>query len=216
VDRASYLQRWSTLHGGATPTGVVGGWLALVHAVATPFVRLRVPPDVVTLLGLAVAALVPLLAGRGSAGQLAAALVVVASGLADSLDGAVAVMTDRVTRWGALLDALVDRIADAVLAAALWVLGAPAWLVAVGVATGWLHEYVRARAGGLGMAGVGVITVGERPTRIIVVVMTLLAAAARPEAEPWGTIGAGLLLGVGLVALLQLLVVVRRDLRRAG
>jgi CDP-diacylglycerol--glycerol-3-phosphate 3-phosphatidyltransferase len=85
-----------------------------------------------------------------------------------------------------------------------------------GVAVGWLHEYVRARAGGLGMSGVGAITISERPTRIIVVVMTLLAAAARPETEPWGTLGAALLLGVGLVGLLQLLVVVRRDLRRAG
>jgi CDP-diacylglycerol--glycerol-3-phosphate 3-phosphatidyltransferase len=216
VDRATYLQRWSALHGGAAPRGVVAGWLTLVHVVATPLVRLRVPPDVVTLLGLLVAALVPLLAARGSAGQVAAALVVAVSGLADSLDGAVAVMTDRVTRWGALLDALVDRVADAVLASALWVLGAPGWLCVAGVGVGWLHEYVRARAGGLGMVGVGTITISERPTRIIVVVMTLLAAAARPDAEPWGTIGAALLLGVGLVGLLQLLLVVRRDLRRAA
>jgi CDP-diacylglycerol--glycerol-3-phosphate 3-phosphatidyltransferase len=216
VDRATYLQRWSALHGGTPPRGLVGGWLTLVHATASPLVRLRVHPDLVTLLGLAVAALVPALAARGPGGQVAGAFVVALAGLADSLDGAVAVMTDRTTRWGALLDAVVDRLADAVLVVALWVVGAPAWLCVAGVAVGWLHEYVRARAGGLGMTEVGAITVSERPTRVIVVAVSLLAAGVRPDSEPWGMLGAALLLGVGLVGLAQLLVVVRRALGGAA
>jgi phosphatidylglycerophosphate synthase len=216
VDRATYLQRWSALHGGTPPRGLVGGWLALVHALAAPLVRLRVPPDVVTLLGLAVAITVPVLAAQGPGGQVAAAFVVAVSGLADSLDGAVAVMTGRVSRWGALLDAVVDRLADAVLVAALWVVGAPAWLCLAAVALAWLHEYVRARAGGLGMAEVGTITVSERPTRLIVVALFLLASGVRPDAEPWATLGAALLAVLGLVGLVQLLVVVRRALGGAA
>ena len=53
LSREEYLDRWSTLHGGYDPrtSRIVGPWLTVVHAVATPFARLGVPPDVVTLLG---------------------------------------------------------------------------------------------------------------------------------------------------------------------
>jgi hypothetical protein len=60
---------------------------------------------------------------------------------------------------------------------------------------------------------VGVLTVNERPTRVVVVVMFLLASAARPEDDPgWATLGAGALVGLGVIGLVQLLVVVRRRL----
>lgn len=217
MDRATYLQQWSTLHGGARPTGIVGGWLRLVHAVARPLVRLRVPPDVVTLLGLAIALTAPLLASLGRWGTLAAALVIALSGLFDSLDGAVAVMTGRTSRWGAVLDAVVDRISDAVFAATLWVAGAPAAVCVAAVGFCWLQEYTRARAGGAGMTEVGVLTVDERPTRVVVVVMFLLAAVARPDDLPgWATLGAWVLVVLGVIGLMQLLVVVRRRLGTGG
>lgn len=211
MDRAAYLEQWSHLHGGARPTGVVGGWLRVVHAVARPLARLRVPPDLVTLLGLVVACCAPWLAGQGRAGLVAAAVVVFLSGLVDSLDGAVAVMTGRVTRWGAVLDAVADRLSDAVFVAALWVAGAPPQACLAAVALTWLHEYLRARAQAAGMAGIGTLTVAERPTRVIVVGMFLLATAARPD-EPWPAIGSWALVGLGLVGLGQLGVVVRRTL----
>jgi CDP-diacylglycerol--glycerol-3-phosphate 3-phosphatidyltransferase len=66
------------------------------------------------------------------------------------------------------------------------------------------------------MTEVGAITVSERPTRVIVVAVSLLAAGVRPDSEPWGMLGAALLLGVGLVGLAQLLVVVRRALGGAA
>ncbi|MGB7982403.1 MAG: CDP-alcohol phosphatidyltransferase family protein [Candidatus Nanopelagicales bacterium] len=214
MDRATYLQQWSTLHGGARPTGVVGGWLRLVHVLAAPLARLRVPPDAVTLIGLVIAVCAPLLAQAGSApAVLGAALVIALSGLVDSLDGAVAVMTGRTSRWGAVIDAVADRVSDAAFVAALWVTGAPGLLCVVAIGLGWLQEYARARAGGAGMADVGVLTVNERATRVIVVVMFLLAGVARPDDDPnWSTLGAGALVVLGLVGLAQLLVVVRREL----
>jgi len=213
MDRATYLQQWSTLHGGARPTGIVGGWLAVVHVVASPLARLRVPPDVVTLIGLAIACAAPLLAARGGAGVLAAALIVALSGLIDSLDGAVAVMSGRTSRWGAVLDAVADRISDAAFVAALWVVGAPAGLCLAALLLCWLQEYARARAGAAGLTEVGVLTVNERPTRVVVVVMFLLASVARPGDDPgWATLGAGALVGLGVIGLVQLLVVVRRRL----
>ncbi len=217
MDRAAYLQQWSMLHGGARPTGVVGGWLRIVHAVAAPLARLRVPPDAVTLLGLLIACSAPVLAGLGRAGVLVAAVVIALSGLVDSLDGAVAVMTGRVSRWGAVLDAVADRISDAAFVATLWVVGAPAQVSVAAVALCWLQEYARARAGGAGMAEVGVLTVNERPTRVVVVVMFLLASVARPADDPgWATLGAWALVGLGVIGLVQLLVVVRRRLGGGG
>ena len=217
MDRTAYLQQWSRLHGGARPTGIVGGWLTLVHAVAAPMVRLRVPPDAVTVLGLLIACSAPLLASLGVGGALAAALVIALSGLFDSLDGAVAVMTGRVSRWGAVLDAVADRISDAAFVATLWVVGAPAGVCVAAVAVCWLQEYARARAGGAGMTEVGVLTLNERPTRVVVVVMFLLAGVARPEDTPgWPTLGAWALVGLGVIGLVQLLVVIRRTLGGVG
>lgn len=217
MDRATYLQQWSTLHGGAHPTGIVGGWLRVVHSVASPLARLRVPPDAVTALGLLIACSAPVLASQGRGGVLAAALVIALSGLIDSLDGAVAVMTGRVTRWGAVLDAVADRISDAAFVTALWVVGAPAPVCVAAVALCWLQEYARARAGGAGMGEVGVLTVNERPTRVIVVVMFLLASVARPEDEPgWAALGAWALVVLGVIGFAQLLVVVRRALGGGG
>jgi CDP-diacylglycerol--glycerol-3-phosphate 3-phosphatidyltransferase len=75
------------------------------------------------------------------------------------------------------------------------------------------QESARARAGAVGLDDVGIVTVGERPTRVIVVAMFLLAAGVYPsEAHLWAGAGAGVSLGVGIIALTQLLVVVRRRL----
>lgn len=218
MDRATYLRTWSQLHGGADPSGrLVGGWLTLVHAVAAPLARMRVPPDVVTLLGLGVALCAPFAAGRGGAGLLAAALIVALSGLIDSLDGAVAVMTGRVTRWGAVLDAVADRVSDAAFVAALWAAGAPAPACVAAVLIGWLQEYARARAGAAGLTEVTILTVNERPTRVVAVAMFLLATYARPDDDPgWATLGSWALVGIGAVGLVQLLVAVRRRLTGAG
>lgn len=210
MDRGTYLRRWSELHGGADPSrGLVHGWLVAVHALAAPLARLRVPPDAVTVLGLLVAAAAPVLAARGWAA--AAAAVVALSALVDSLDGAVAVLSGRTSRWGAVLDGIADRISDAAFVGVLWALGAPAWPCALAVALGWLQEYARARAGAAGMTDVGVLTVNERPSRVVVVAMFSLAVAIGPDG-PWPTIGAWALVGLGAVGLAQLLVVVRRRL----
>jgi CDP-diacylglycerol--glycerol-3-phosphate 3-phosphatidyltransferase len=144
---------------------------------------------------------------------LAAGLVLV-SGLLDGLDGTVAVLTDRVTRWGALLDALCDRLADAAYAVALWVLGAPAWLVLVWAALSGLAEYARARAQALLPGPLDVVSIGERPTRIIVTFVTLLAGGLVPsraaDAAVVGGVIGSLTAAVGLV---QVLAAVRRRLR---
>jgi CDP-diacylglycerol--glycerol-3-phosphate 3-phosphatidyltransferase len=215
LDRPAFLRRWSALHDGIDPDGVpfVRGWLSLVYVAARPFAGARVPPSVVTLTGLVVAGAVPLVTWAGDEWALAAAVLVLVSALFDSLDGAVAVMTDRVTPWGAVLDPVCDRLADAAYGVALWVLGAPAWLVLVWIGLSSLTEYARARGQALLAAPLDVVTVGERPTRIIVTFVTLLAAGiVSSRAGDLALIGGVVGSVTAAVGLTQLMFAVRRRL----
>lgn len=213
MDRDAYLDGWAVLHGGHDPRAnlLVRGWLSGAYAVARPLADARVAPDLVTLAGLVVAAGAPALAAAGGGWWLAvAAVVVVLSGLLDSLDGAVALLSGRTTRWGHVLDSVADRAADAAFVATLWVAGAPGVICAAGGMLMFLQEYARARAGAGGMTEVGVVTVWERPTRVIVTAAFLASAAAL--GDPWALLGAAAWVGLGVVGLAQLLLVVRRRL----
>jgi CDP-diacylglycerol--glycerol-3-phosphate 3-phosphatidyltransferase len=215
-DRDAYLTRWSALHGGYDPRGsrLVRTWLGWTYAVARPLARTGVAPDLLTLLGGMAAAGVVALAALGGRWAAAAAAVVVLSGFTDNVDGAVAVLTDRATRWGYVLDSLADRVADALYLVALWVLGAPAAVCVLGGALMGLQEYARARAGAAGLDEVAVVTVWERPTRVIVTALFLLGAGLHVDsAATWVAAGAAAWAGFGVVGLTQLLVVLRRRLR---
>lgn len=212
-DRDAYFDAWTELHGGYDPRSnvLVRGWLTGAYAVAHPLARLSVPPDAVTVAGVLVAAGVVALAAAGDGWWLlAAGLVAVVAGLLDSLDGAVALLTGRATRWGHVLDSVADRVSDLLLVAALFAAGAPGALCAAGGALMFLLEYARARAAAGGMAEVGVVTVWERPTRVIVTAAFLASAAAL--GDPWPALGAAAWTGLGIVGVAQLLVVVRRRL----
>jgi CDP-diacylglycerol--glycerol-3-phosphate 3-phosphatidyltransferase len=213
--RDEYFDQWTQLHGGYDPRSsfMVRTWLSLVHVLARPFVALRVPPDVVTVLGLGVSVGAVAIAAQGGRWPIVASLVLVVSGLVDNLDGAVAVMTGRTTRWGYVLDSAVDRISDAAYVVAFWALGAPGWLCALGAGLMMLQEYIRARAGAAGMDEVGVVTVWERPTRVIATAAFLLGAGIYVSAaEQWASAGAAFWVGAGVVGLIQLTIVVRRRL----
>ncbi len=219
TDRDAYLDRWSALHGGYDPRSSVwvSGWLRLVYLVARPFAAAGVPPDAVTLLGVVASAAVAALAWAGGGWSLVAALVVVLSGVLDGVDGAVAVMSDRATAFGHLLDSLVDRVSDLLYLGALALAGADPWLCVAGGVVTLLHEYARARAAAGGMPDVGTVTVAERPTRVIITALALAAAGVSAVAGraggPWAQVGAVAWLVLGLVGLVQLLVVLRRRLR---
>jgi len=218
--RADYLRQWSALHGGYDPgaSRLVGPWLWLVYSCARPLARLGVAPDAVTGVGLLAAAGVVAFASAGGGWLFAAVVLVVASGLIDSLDGAVAVLTGRASAFGFVLDSVVDRCADLLFVVALWRVGAPAGVAAAAGALMMLQEYVRARAGAAGMTEIGVVTVWERPTRVIVTAAFLLGAAvygasSAAAASVWSTRGAWAWLVLGAFGLVQLAVVVRRRLR---
>jgi phosphatidylglycerophosphate synthase len=217
LNRDSYLQQWSQLHGGYDPDSntLVRRWLSLTYDVARLPARARVSPDLLTLSAVVVSCGAAGLAAVGDRWLVLAAAVVVFAGLLDNVDGAVAVLTGRSTRWGAVLDSAADRVSDLAYVAALWLAGAPGPVCVVGGALMFLHEFVRARAGAAGMSEVGVITVWERPTRVIVTAAFLLCAGLFLDGI-WAQLGAAAWVGLGIVGLVQLVIVVRRRLSSGG
>lgn len=189
---------WSAVHGGLEPTPAVRRYLAVTHRLAAPVARTGVHPDVLTALSLVAAGTVLVLPGRW------AVVAVLVSALLDALDGAVAVQQGRPSRWGYVLDSVVDRVCDGLFLAALVLAGAPAGLAVACGALVLLLEYTRARAGNAGGSEVVVLTVGERPVRVVLPVLGLLLAL--PTAALW------VLTVTTAVGLLQLLVAVRRQL----
>jgi len=202
---------WSALHGDIRPSPVVRAWLRMVRALAAGPIA-RIPPDVLSAAGVALlvgAWVLAVVGPPGSALPAVSAVLVVLAGVADGLDGAVALATGRARPLGAVLDAVADRLGDLLLAAVLVALGAPVgWAVGVAAAT-FVHEYARARAQSVGMSGVGAVTVAERPTRLIVVALAAVGAAVAPAGVPllgwsWGTTFAVTWAALATVGLVQL------------
>jgi phosphatidylglycerophosphate synthase len=203
-----YASDWQELHGGYDPrTGslFVRWWLLFVYTVSRIVAGAGATPTTVTLGGVVLSAGVPALARPV---PLLAAALVLLSAVADGLDGAVAVLAGRVSRLGGVYDALADRVSEACWLLALWLLGAPAWLVLAGGGLSWLHEYLRARAAAAGMAEIGVVTVAERPTRVILAVIGLVVAGFGGAV----TVVAGVWCLLAAVGFVQLLLAVRRAL----
>jgi CDP-diacylglycerol--glycerol-3-phosphate 3-phosphatidyltransferase len=108
----------------------------------------------------------------------AAGFVVLAAGFFDILDGALARHTNRVTRFGGVLDSTLDRLAEAVILIGLLVVYARDKAVAEVALVGatligsQLVSYVRARAEGLGLkCEIGIFT---RAERVVVLALGLL------------------------------------------
>ena len=215
LNRDEYLDGWAQLHGtDPRASTLVRAWLNLTYQLARPLAGASVPADLLTYAGLLAACSVPAIASAGGHWPVLAAVVAVLAGVLDNLDGAVAVLTGRTTRWGAVLDAVADRLADGAACLALWVVGGSAGLAMAAAVLGFLHEYLRSRATTLGLPDAGTITVSERPTRVIVAAMFLLGAGIYPaSAASWGTAGAACAAVLGLLGLAQLVVAVRRALR---
>jgi CDP-diacylglycerol--glycerol-3-phosphate 3-phosphatidyltransferase len=135
-------------------------------------VRGGVSPDAITFLGTAgvvVGAVV--FAARGR--LVAATIVVTLCALLDVLDGAMARARGRSSRYGALLDSTMDRVADgAIFGSLVWWMGTTGQSVLAAVTLicligGQIVSYVRARAEGLGFTCE--VGIAERMERLILV-----------------------------------------------
>ena len=174
-----YLVMWARLHGTQNPKGMVRIWLRISFMLSTPLTRFN--PNFITLIGPVLMFAAIFLASKPNSSYFLASFIVLAVGLVDSFDGIVAVRTSKTSPWGAFLDGIVDRFIDVGIGILLIALGAPIEIAVLAFTFALVHEYMRAKASGIGLREVGVITPAEKPTRIAIGVMFLFACGLLPE-----------------------------------
>ena len=212
MTRGEYFERWATLHGGLDPrTSIpVQAWLTVTCLLAKPLAAIRLSPDAVTVLGLLVALTVPYWVIRDQ--YLLAGVVALLAGLIDNLDGAVAILTDTSSDFGYVLDSVADRVGDVALLVGLGLAATNPWPAVGAALLAFLQEYARARAAGVGFTEIGVISLSERPTRVLVAGMFLIATwAAGPI---WAQIGGWVALALGAFGFGQVMWAIRSRLER--
>jgi CDP-diacylglycerol--glycerol-3-phosphate 3-phosphatidyltransferase len=207
-----YLVAWAQLHGAESPKGLVRLWLRISFVLSTPLTRFS--PNLITGFGPLLMGAAVLLAASANQNYFLASFIVLVVGLVDSFDGMVAVRTERTSSWGAFLDGIVDRFIDVGIGILLIVLGAPIELVVLAISIAMVHEYMRAKASGIGFREVGVITPAEKPTRIALGVMFLFACGLLPEnAIHLATVAAAAWITLGVISFVMLLMVYRKNIK---
>ena len=160
----------------------------LVTPIATALGRLGLTPNSLTLIGFIGTSVAALAAANQW--WLAAGVLVLAFGIFDLFDGALARATGQATRLGAFLDSTFDRAGESAvyIGIAIGSLAASyppgAILAAFAMAAAFMVSYTRAKAESLGFAaGTGVANVGLAPreVRIAILAVGLIAMGfARP------------------------------------
>ena len=148
--------------------------------VASPVVKVLektpVTPNMLTWFGSMIAVAAGVVIGLGH--PFIAGFIVLFGGLFDMLDGALARRTDRITKFGGILDSTLDRVSESVILIGLLVMFAidqsTVGVIIAGIT--WLGSfmvsYIRSRAEAAGMdCQVGVFT---RPERVIIISLGLL------------------------------------------
>lgn len=90
---------------------------SMINPIALVFVKLRVSPNQITLIGFFTSILSAYMF-YSNALMLASALLLLA-GFFDVLDGALARLSNKVTKWGGVLDSFLDRYSDMVVIAGI-------------------------------------------------------------------------------------------------
>ena len=186
----------------------------LFTPVAKGLLRVGISPDVITVIG-TIGVVTGSLAFYPRGELFVGTVVIAVFVFSDTLDGTMARLAGRASRWGAFLDSTMDRIGDGAVfgGLVLWFAGDGdepllAWLALAGLVFGFVVSYARARAEGLDLRGdVGIF---ERSERLVtVLVATGLSGLGVPyilEIALWAVA----LLSV--VTLVQRMVYVRRQI----
>ena len=170
MTKNEFYLAWSKLHGDAKIAGIVKGWLSISFPTSKALVRIRITPNALTILGLVFGVLLYM-----NANAIWAPLILVISLICDGVDGSLAIITGKSSKWGALLDSVVDRLTEVFWILALYSLGVDSKILIAVLILASAQEYLRARAGGVGLTQVGVVTVAERPVRASFVFIALVA-----------------------------------------
>ena len=171
-------------------------------------------PNIVTILGFSVSVAAAALVGSGF--LLAGGAVFLVGSVLDLMDGALARLTGKTTRFGALLDSVMDRLGEAALFLGMAVYGLRADLgdgrllffivvIILALITSQMVSYLRARGEGLGInTRTGLMT---RPERVALLSLGLILGLRSLE------IILIIIAAVSLFTLLQRLFHIQRALR---
>lgn len=191
---------------------------ALFTRIFTPVARLflkwGISPDVVTIVG-TVGVCVGALAFYPRHQFFWGTVVIAVFVFSDTIDGVMARLSGRSSRWGAYLDSTLDRVGDSAIFGGLVLYYASAGHSAVMASLalaclilGSVVSYAKARAEGLGMtANVGI---AERADRLVAVLLaTGLVGLGLPEVVLGVVLG--LLAVASLITVIQRMLTVRRQ-----
>jgi CDP-diacylglycerol---glycerol-3-phosphate 3-phosphatidyltransferase len=159
------------------------GRKSLAVKITEPVIKLlaKTPltPNAITLIGFAITVAAGVLAFTEH--LVAAGVTVAVAGIFDMLDGALARMTGRVTKFGAILDSTLDRVSESLVLVgllAVFVRDAmvlESMLVGAALVGSLLTSYTRARMEGLGIeCKAGLFT---RTERVIVTALGLVLSS---------------------------------------
>ena len=141
------------------------------------------------------------MSGLAWEGAIAGLLV---AGYFDAVDGTMARKYGRVSRFGGVLDSVLDRLGEIGLYSGLAIGGlVSVWLALWAISASLMVSYVRARvsAEGVTLKGVGI---AERPERLLILLVSTIFWSANPGVLYWGVV---------LIALLSSVTVVERAYR---
>ena len=205
-------------------TELVSGAVDAYHKGTAPLVRalLRrgVTPNTITTVGAGCIGLSAIAYGLGHMHWGGGLLL--ASGVLDTLDGSVARLGRRTTKWGAFYDSTLDRMGDGALFIGLgsWMIYAPnirfreLSIIAsmLGILTSLLVSYMRARAESLGMDGN--VGIAQRAERILGLGLATIVFGSNYGAIPI-TIVLTILTALSLITVAQRFAHVRRQANAA-
>ncbi|WP_212845238.1 CDP-alcohol phosphatidyltransferase family protein [Catellatospora sp. IY07-71] len=216
-----YVAGWSGSHDGYDPRHagpLLRKWLRAAFRVGGVLARFGARPAYAMTVAVACALLVPLCAVRGGSWPALAALFLLLGLAADTIGQTLSVLLGRTSRLGSFYRSLLDRLTEACWLVALAGVGAQRTLLLACAAMVWLHEYIRARAGAVGLRAAGSATIGDRPTRAWLTLLALLLAAAA-TAQVGADLAAGIVtmvlvlwFSLAVLGLGRLLTVVRKVL----
>jgi CDP-diacylglycerol--glycerol-3-phosphate 3-phosphatidyltransferase len=136
--------------------------------------------------------------------QFAAGFVVIAAGFFDMLDGSLARNTNRVTRFGGILDSTLDRLSEAALMVSILVIFgvdgsiAGIWITSIALVSSMMVSYIRSRAESAGIdCEVGIFT---RPERIVILAIGLLLSG----------FDNALLITLGIISFFSIITIIQR------
>ena len=166
------------------PSVIRSAFRAMISPIARGLAAGKVHPNAITIVGVIPA----ILSGYAFAGGdiRTGGILLGLSGLLDLMDGQVARLSNKMTKFGAILDSTLDRYAEIAVFVGLAVYfrdSSTLYVVVLALGGSLMVSYVRARAEGLDTPCMGGLL--QRPERLVILVVGALVGPRYLEWAIW-------------------------------